>query len=172
MSVDAVEKRLGYLAKSLDMNSDAVALLMHKAESLRGLLQMQSLVTAETGVSQKYQEKIDELAGQVDDYKYALEFVAKEKQKIQQDDQVHALESQLGSLQEDKASLKQALEAERLQTSTLKSMLELAAQQDEENATETEEMLDRLAEENSQLKSQLRKLMESDGERKLDNNED
>ena len=75
-------------------------------------------------------------------------------------------------LQEDKASLKQALEAERLQTSTLKSMLELAAQQDEENATETEEMLDRLAEENSQLKSQLRKLMESDGERKLDNNED
>ena len=35
----------------------------------------------------------------VDDYKYALEFVAKEKQKIQQDDQVHALESQLGSLQ-------------------------------------------------------------------------
>ena len=67
MSVDAVEKRLGYLAKSLDMNSDAVALLMHKAESLRGLLQMQSLVTAETGVSQKYQEKIDELAGQVSD---------------------------------------------------------------------------------------------------------
>lgn len=65
MSADAVEKRLGYLAKSLDMNSDAVALLMQKAESLRGLLQMQSLVTAETGVSQKYQEKIDELAGQV-----------------------------------------------------------------------------------------------------------
>lgn len=34
----------------------------------------------------------------MEDYKYALEFVAKEKQKMQQDDRVHALESQLGSL--------------------------------------------------------------------------
>lgn len=78
----------------------------------------------------------------------------------------------LGCVQDDKASLKQALEAERLQTSTLKSMLELAAQQDEENATETEEMLDRLAEENSQLKSQLRKLVDNDAEHRLDDQED
>ena len=57
--------RVGALAKNLDMNMDAIALLTRKAEAMRETLQLQSVITAENGVSQRYQERIDELTGQV-----------------------------------------------------------------------------------------------------------
>jgi hypothetical protein len=56
--------RVGALAKNLDMNMDAIALLTRKAEAMRETLRLQSVITAENGVSQRYQERIDELAGQ------------------------------------------------------------------------------------------------------------
>ena len=58
-------QRVASLQKSMDMNADAIALLLRKAQAVKEAVELQDHVNVDHGVNEKYQEKIEELTAQV-----------------------------------------------------------------------------------------------------------